>query len=1274
MSGKSNHDGGHSLQNGRAFGKAMFRPRNIWKAVALGRIALWSTLPIVGFILGFFAFKFLEAKSNPSEVQGLDLLFPISTSDPRGWFPTITHTRLLSNVGSEVANGPIPTNKFFGNLLLPAEDQSWKVWAHPYVVEVGNGTSIDLPAIIVSHSDWHALGPTIEDENDNKAPRVKSYTHHQSLDFVFGARRPVLNKEEEDSLALSMSIEGWDSAGTAVRLKMQDPEFSAGMLEVPIVRGMAYVTVTYHNLVPVLTSEHCIIAVNALSTSQPGLVVSGIKFRIALGSGEVWVLYSLEDVITMEVLEDGCTLKANAAFTGTLRAAKLPLPDLDDSPETEQLLDEHRSVYPTGSTLKANVDSDTGTGVYGFDWDVVGEGSLLHFAFPHHQHSFQDGSATATEYFMQSTTKGMMRAYIGNKWQFEEPKLIEPLFLPSNSALDLEVLAKIQTVLVEELSEEQPAEDQQEWSWSNYFTGKILLKQGQLCLISHYLGLSDETNDCISKLRNSYRVYITNTQINSLLYDVTFKGLIGKNGLTEGNEFHDFGASYYNDHHYHYGYIIHAAAILAHLDELFLEKEEAQEYIDALARDVANPSAEDSSFPVFRSFDWFSGHCWSQGLFGSDQGKDQESTSEEMNFHLGLALWGAVTDRPQLEHLGRLMATVASASIRSYFLLEDGNEVHPREIVGNKVTGIYFENGVEYKTWFGENEEYIHGIQVLPILPNTEDFRSVRFISEEWDLVGPLAASLDGSAWQSLLYMSYAMINQQEACQKLETAELDSGLSRTWALFWCASRSSVKPFQNITQQKRRELQTSEEFCPSNEALTQSCEETISLAEQFSGLGIFYDSSCGDNTIGGDVGCRADSACRLCALSETQKKEFTVCPVCTPEAGGNRANVAPYDFHTWPCSFPESTPCAHRITLQQSLSGLGMYHDPVCSSTGGVGCVSDHDASCRLCASGNARKSEYLACPPCISTHFEAALLGGAPLDLGMSISTPTEEGDTTESSSDGVIPGSEFPIATSASSDAAAAGLVEDGWCSLPEADEGGPCVERVSLEEAMSGLGMYYDESCQSVGGVGCNHGGNACRLCAVHPGQKTAYVSCPPCVSTAPFPNSESPSSVVLPGAGPYTFGEESCTFQTNAGHTCLEELTFGQLADGLALYYDQSCGSVGGVGCLELDHLQGCRLCGRTESQQENYVACPPCITDGGLFALITSPHPQQTTSGSLETAVVRSEWGDQKSSFQYNSKEDLSVAVGCGLFICLAFAVFGVLIWKRKRQSETARVEV
>ena len=151
-------------------------------------------------------------------------------------------------------------------------------------------------------------------------------------------------------------------------------------------------------------------------------------------------------------------------------------------------------------------------------------------------------------------------------------------------------------------------------------------------------------------------------------------------------------------------------------------------WIEGLIRDANNPSPQDTHFPQFRYFDWFSGHSWSQvsrqctrescsidgtlqGLFESADGKDQESTSEEINFHYGLALWGSATRSSTTEGLGRLMLAIAKRTIQTYFLMASDNKVMPKEFIANKVTGIFFENKADYATWFGANPEFIHGIQ-----------------------------------------------------------------------------------------------------------------------------------------------------------------------------------------------------------------------------------------------------------------------------------------------------------------------------------------------------------------------------------------------------------------------------------------------------------------------------------------------------------------------------------------------------------------------------------
>ena len=80
--------------------------------------------------------------------------------------------------------------------------------------------------------------------------------------------------------------------------------------------------------------------------------------------------------------------------------------------------------------------------------------------------------------------------------------------------------------------------------------------------------------------------------------------------------------------------------------------------MNALVRDVANPSVEDDYFPVSRSFDWYHGHSFAKGLFESGDSKDEESSSEDALFTYGMKMWGQVTGDASMEARGNLMLSV----------------------------------------------------------------------------------------------------------------------------------------------------------------------------------------------------------------------------------------------------------------------------------------------------------------------------------------------------------------------------------------------------------------------------------------------------------------------------------------------------------------------------------------------------------------------------------------------------------------------------------------
>ena len=113
-----------------------------------------------------------------------------------------------------------------------------------------------------------------------------------------------------------------------------------------------------------------------------------------------------------------------------------------------------------------------------------------------------------------------------------------------------------------------------------------------------------------------------------------------------------------------------------------------KEFVNSLVRDVANPSGADKYFPMWRAFDWYAGHSWAKGLFVSYDGKDEESSSEDVHFAYSMKLWGCVTGDGALEARGNLMLAVMRRSLNTYMLYTSDNPVVPGNSCQTKHRGF----------------------------------------------------------------------------------------------------------------------------------------------------------------------------------------------------------------------------------------------------------------------------------------------------------------------------------------------------------------------------------------------------------------------------------------------------------------------------------------------------------------------------------------------------------------------------------------------------------
>jgi endo-1,3(4)-beta-glucanase len=335
---------------------------------------------------------------------------------------------------------------------------------------------------------------------------------------------------------------------------------------------------------------------------------------------------------------------------------------------------------------------------------------------------------------------------------------------------------------------------------SMYYSGKALAKFAGVVYTMQTVAKETEVAAAgLVKLKAAFDVFVQNTQPLPLVYDTVWKGVVSSGTYETGDSGLDFGNTFYNDHHFHYGYFVYTAAVIGLLDPAWMDQGTNKAWVNMLIRDFANPSTTDPFFPFQRSFDWFNGHSWAKGLFASGDGKDQESTSEDTFATFALKMWGRTSGDANMEARANLQLAVTARSLHNYFLLESDNEVQPKRFLPNKVTGILFENKVDHVTYFGAAPELVQGIHMIPINPSSPFTRPKKFVQEEWD-----AYFSDGRAdqvvggWRGILYSNLALIDPAKAYEffaapNFDMSLLDGGASRTWYLAYTAALAQSAP-------------------------------------------------------------------------------------------------------------------------------------------------------------------------------------------------------------------------------------------------------------------------------------------------------------------------------------------------------------------------------------------------------------------------------------------------------------------------------------------------
>ncbi|NMM30764.1 MAG: 1,3-beta-glucanase [Cellulomonas sp.] len=320
-----------------------------------------------------------------------------------------------------------------------------------------------------------------------------------------------------------------------------------------------------------------------------------------------------------------------------------------------------------------------------------------------------------------------------------------------------------------------------------YFGGKALYRAATLVTLGHSLGADDVVAPLRAKVVAALREWAqpdgcTQRQARCFVYDAAARGVIG---LTPS-----FGSDEFNDHHFHYGYFLATAGLLA-ADDTALAAELAP-VMNLLAQDVAavSPSPQ---LPQLRVFDAYAGHSWASGTAPFADGNNQESTSEAVNAWNGLGLWAKASGQDALGVEATWLASTEAASARAYWTNPDLTEPVYQGF-GHKIFALAWGGKRDYATWFSGAPSAILGIQLIPMNP------AAAYLAGDPDRIRANVAEAApggyGVQFGDYLLMYLALAGRQDAdkawttAQQLPDMAIDDGDSRAYLLAWLAAAST----------------------------------------------------------------------------------------------------------------------------------------------------------------------------------------------------------------------------------------------------------------------------------------------------------------------------------------------------------------------------------------------------------------------------------------------------------------------------------------------------
>ncbi len=479
------------------------------------------------------------------------------------------------------------------------------------------------------------------------------------------------------------------------------------------------------------------------------------------GGGRTWQV----------VVRDGSVSRSGVTLRSGGSVVLLPTPDGASSSEVSRLVEAARPLSGTSLERSATGGSQRTTLSYDFDG---GAGVLVP------QPGQGTRGLTCTD-LRVATLMGPAPVCTGTALRFGVDT-VEP-----SDRLDLSRLTDGQRdTLAAQVRQDAAGVDASSYAADSYGGGKDLYRVATLYRLAVALGLDDQAaalkTSVVAELDQWFDpAGCGGRTARCFAYDPQVHGLVGQQA--------SFGSDEFNDHHFHYGYVLSAAAMVADGDASLVRK--WRTVADLVAADIASPTAT-ASFPALRVYDPYAQHSWASGYSPFADGNNQESSSEAVSAWNGLARWGAVSGSSTLESTGTWLLSNEAASAQRD-VLDPDLSAFPG--FTHRVVSLTWGGKRDHATWFSAAAAAPAGIELIPMPAMAGEYvdaggrQQIQRVLDE-----AVPDGRYGVQFGDYLLMYRALGGKADAAAALRDAEqlpdavIDSANTRSYLLAWIMTR------------------------------------------------------------------------------------------------------------------------------------------------------------------------------------------------------------------------------------------------------------------------------------------------------------------------------------------------------------------------------------------------------------------------------------------------------------------------------------------------------